>query len=265
MLLTKKQNLWGDQWIDQGQPLNCRQNWASGVNRASQVTCRLRLLCDFLSLGAEGQAPPYWEVHSVQRWLIASEASASLPYLLNRTSSICFLDSILPGPGWVVSRKCGLAQKPATDMSQKVTNAPGKGRVTERIKLDCALSSRLAYFLLVLNVWTPSWTKAGLCCPPCPPWDLFNGWTDCGKAYGLCLESIWIASIGATNLCDWTGVMVVSTSQGPCEDYGSRDVGKPTIVSIMSLSSLLIHTREGLVWYLPSKTIFNSSEIVRKL
>lgn len=169
----------------------------------------------------------------------------------------------------MVSRKCGLAQKLATDMSQKVTNAPGKGRVTERIKLDCALSSLLAYFLLVLNVWTVSWTKAGLCCPPCPPWDQrsFLEWLN-----GL-WQSIWAllweyldASSGATNLCDWTGVMVVSTPQGPCEDCRSRDVGKPThIEHHLSLPSLLIHTRECLDWYLPSKTIFNSSEIVRKL
>lgn len=51
----------------------------------------------------------------------------------------------------MVSRKFGLAQKLATDLSQKETNIPRKERVTERIKLDCALSL-LAYFLLVLSV-----------------------------------------------------------------------------------------------------------------
>lgn len=52
----------------------------------------------------------------------------------------------------MVSRKFGLAQKLAIDMSQKETNVPGKEMVIERIKLDCALSSLLAYVLLVLNV-----------------------------------------------------------------------------------------------------------------
>lgn len=50
----------------------------------------------------------------------------------------------------MVSRNVGLAQKLATDVSDKETNVPGKGRVTERIRLDCTLSP-MACFLLVLS------------------------------------------------------------------------------------------------------------------
>lgn len=71
----------------------------------------------------------------------------------------------------MVSREVGLAQKLATDLSDKETNVPGKGGAKEKMTVDCTLSSLLACFLLVLSDEALSRTKAGLYCPRWPPWD----------------------------------------------------------------------------------------------